>query len=90
MNIESLPGAGFSEQNVQANLGIGILEVESFDENGQVQQVVFGSLYDFLGYVGWETNMPTRLFVSKMLSVTVALISNNSYMFGTVTLFHLG
>jgi hypothetical protein len=72
--------------------GIGILEIEFIDGNGQVQQTAFGDTNDVTNNlsVAGEGGIPTRLYVPSLLSVTVLLLGYNASVFGTVSLFLWG
>lgn len=78
------------------NVGIGILEVEFQDDNGQVGQQTWGYepvdtfTTDTAPSVAQEGDIPTSLFVPKLLSLTVLLVGYNCPFFGTVTLFQWG
>jgi PAS domain-containing protein len=76
----------------ETDIGIGILEVEFVDNNGQVQRWQFGdtdNIQNNLSTTG-EFNLPIRLFVSNFLSMTVILISYSANVEGSVTLFLWG
>jgi|SRR5947209_3943499 len=68
--------------------GFGIVEVVSRDGAGNHKVQTFGNPADLDSIV--PENMPPRLFVSQMVSVTLAHIVADLRSSGTVTLFQWG
>jgi len=71
-----------------ALVAFGIIEFESLDEHGHTQTKKFGNIHD-LPHVNLSS-MPTRLFIPKMVSVTLAFIPLNVGAVGEVTIFQWG
>jgi hypothetical protein len=69
-------------------LGWGIIEVESLDANGQLHRQQFGNPSDLANV--YFMNLPQRLFVPRMLTVTLAFIAYGMSGAPTVTLFQWG
>jgi len=63
----------------------GIIEFESLDEHGHTQTKKFGDPHN-LSHVLSDA-LPTRLFIPKMISVTLACLALNVGMIGEVTFF---
>ena len=63
----------------------GIIEFESLDAQGHVQHKSFGNISN-LSHVN-TASIPVRLFIPRMLSVTLAFIPLNVGAIGEVTLF---
>jgi len=74
------------------DVGIGILEIYSVDNNGQVQHTQFGDTNDIQNNLSTsgEFGLPNRLFVSNFLSMTILLAGYNASVEGSVTLFLWG
>ncbi len=68
--------------------GFGIVEVVSLDDQGNPSVQTFGDPNNLDSIV--PENLPPRLFVPKMLSVTLAHIVASLRSSGTVTLFQWG
>ena len=68
--------------------GFGIIEFESLDAQGHVQRTQFGDPNNLNNII--PENLPERLFIPQMLSVTLAFISADIGGAGTVTLFEWG
>jgi hypothetical protein len=68
--------------------GLGIIEIEFLDAQGQMQQTTFGDVNNLNNVI--PENLPARLFVSQLVSVTVALILYDTGALGSVTLFQWG
>jgi len=76
----------------ETDIGIGILEIDFVDNNGQVQRTQYGDTNDInnnLSTTG-EFNLPNRLFVNNFLSMTIILVGYNAWVEGSVTLFLWG
>jgi hypothetical protein len=63
----------------------GIIEFESLDDHGHTQTKKFGNPHD-LNHVLSDA-IPTRLFIPRMVSVTLACLALNVGMVGEVTIF---
>ena len=68
--------------------GFGIIEIEFLDGNGHFQRKTFGDVGNLDNVI--PEDLPPRLFVSNMLSVTLALVTYDTGASGTVTLFEWG
>jgi hypothetical protein len=68
--------------------GFGIIEIVVQDENGNPKTTTFGDVGNLNNVV--PENLPERLFVPRMLSVTLAHIVADLRSAGTVTLFQWG
>jgi hypothetical protein len=68
--------------------GFGIIEFESLDGNGRDQLTTFGDVTN-LSNVN-PGDLPARMFVPQLVSVTLALLNANTGSSGTVTLFQWG
>lgn len=68
--------------------GFGIIEIEFLDGQGQFQRTTFGDVGNLSNVI--PENLPPRLFVPQMLSVTFAMITYDTGAAGTATLFEWG
>jgi hypothetical protein len=68
--------------------GFAIIEFESLDSQGQVQRTTFGDVNNLANIS--PQDLPARLFVPQLLSVTLAVINASAGLAGTVTLFQWG
>ncbi|MDB5481101.1 MAG: hypothetical protein JWO83_2154 [Caulobacteraceae bacterium] len=68
--------------------GFGIIEIAFLDGNGNPQTTTFGDVGNLDNVV--PEDLPPRLFVPQMLSVTLAHIVADLRSTGTVTLFQWG
>ena len=68
--------------------GFGIIEIAFLDGNGHPQTTTFGDTNDLSNVV--PEDLPPRLFVPRMLSVTLAHIVADLRSTGSVTLFQWG
>lgn len=66
----------------------GIIEIEFLDDQGQTQQTTFGDITNLSSI--HPGDLPPRLFVSNLLSVTLAMLPFNTIQAGTVNLFQWG
>jgi hypothetical protein len=84
--------ANFFGKADETDVGIGILEVDFVDNNGQVQRTQFGDTNDIFNNLSTtgEFNLPNRLYVNNFLSMTIILVSYNALLEGSVTLFLWG
>jgi hypothetical protein len=71
-----------------ATEAFGIIEIEFVDDQGQTQQTTFGDVTNLSNVSPGD--LPPRLFVSQLLSVTLAMLPYNTIQAGTVTLFQWG
>jgi hypothetical protein len=68
--------------------GIGIVEIEFVDDQGQVQRTTFGDITNLSNVA--PLDLQQRLFVPQMLSVTIAMIVGGGRATGITTLFQWG
>ena len=76
------------EFDTPASASFGIIEIEFLDGQGQFQRTTFGDVTN-LGSVH-PGDLPPRLFVGQLLSVTLAMLPFNTVMAGTVSMFQWG
>jgi hypothetical protein len=79
---------GLEIWDTAALIAFGIIEYESVDDHGHVHRTTFGDVGDLSDI--YPDQLPSRLAIVNMLSVTLAFLAYNYSGTGEVTLFQWG